>query len=63
MRRTRVTIPLNGDVSFEHSGYNGDGCKEASDRIIKALGGTVIDRHETPDMHNSTEEETHQEKI
>ena len=63
MRRTRVIIPIDGEVTFEHNGFHGQGCKEASDRIIKALGGKVIDRHENADMQQLNEEETQQEKI
>jgi hypothetical protein len=63
MRRTIVTIPLNGPVSFEHEGFHGVGCKEASDRIIKALGGKVIDREDKPEMYENPNTESQKETI
>ena len=55
MKTIEVTVSPTGDVKVETKGFQGTGCKAASDALQKALGVVQSDKA-TPEMYQSEQE-------
>lgn len=45
-----ITAYPDGTVKIEAEGYVGAACKAATEKIEAALGGTVLQAHDKPEM-------------
>ena len=59
MKTIEVTVSPTGDVKVETKGFQGAGCKTASDALQKALGVVQSDKA-TPEMYERATEEQRQ---
>ena len=50
MKKLIVTAKPTGAVSIEAEGFQGQGCTQASDFLVRALG-TIESRTDKPEMH------------
>ena len=44
MREIEITIDTDGKTEIDLKGFQGQGCSQISDELIKALGGAVEQR-------------------
>ena len=62
MRKLKVTIAPNGKTSIEAIGYNGVGCKAATNSLAKAIGAVGGDGTEKPEFHQLPDVEIENEQ-
>jgi hypothetical protein len=57
MKEVIIEVPRIGDVKITTKGFKGSECKDATDSLVKALGGEVVSDTPTKEM-NETNEDT-----
>jgi len=56
MKEIEITIDKDGQTEIDLKGFQGKGCKDIVDKLIKALAGSVEKRVQKADFYKTTPE-------
>ncbi len=55
MQEIEITIDENGEITLDLEGFQGKGCAEITQKIVKAMKGVILDSKKKPAYYKPAE--------